>query len=64
MANQVNFTKDANYTFNSSKHTLTYLKYLNYKVQFDASGNVMILTDKIQNQQKCYYRKDHVNINK
>lgn len=57
LANQVNFTKNANYTFSPSKHTLTYLKYLNYKVKFDASGNVMTLTDKIQKQQKCYYRQ-------
>ncbi|PCS08542.1 hypothetical protein RU86_GL001567 [Lactococcus piscium] len=56
VANQVNFTKDANYTFNPRQHTLTYLKSLNYKVKFDASGNVMTLTDDIQKQPKYYYR--------
>ena len=56
-AKKVNFAKDTNYTFNPSQHTLTYLKQLNYKVQFDASGNILTLTDDVQKQQKYYYRQ-------
>lgn len=56
-AKKVNFAKDTNYTFNPSQHTLTYLKQLNYKVKFDASGNILTLTDDVQKQQKYYYRQ-------